>query len=94
MSPRPLPIASAYAPWDDAVLFDGADGVHLPGFGHREHLWAALDLQERPRLARRHKDAPGSWDPKRAQDLIECDGRRWLHGSPDGEPEPIIACSL
>ncbi|MBC2933882.1 hypothetical protein [Nocardioides sp. zg-1228] len=38
-----------------------ADGVLLPGFGHREHLWAALDLQERPRLAKRHPDAPGTW---------------------------------
>ena len=38
-----------------------ADGVFLPGFGHREHLWAALDLQERPRLARRHEKAPGAW---------------------------------
>ena len=35
--------------------------MFLPGFGHREHLWAALDLQERPRLARRHADAPGAW---------------------------------
>ena len=38
-----------------------SDGVFLPGFGHREHLWAALDLQERPRLARRHEKAPGAW---------------------------------
>ncbi|QBX56357.1 hypothetical protein EXE58_13365 [Nocardioides seonyuensis] len=38
-----------------------ADGVFLPGFGHREHLWAALDLAERPRLARRHRAAPGAW---------------------------------
>jgi hypothetical protein len=36
-------------------------GLFVPGFGHREHLWAALDLQERPRLARRHPDAPGAW---------------------------------
>ena len=36
-------------------------GVFVPGFGHREHLWAALDLQERPRLAKRHPDAPGAW---------------------------------
>jgi hypothetical protein len=36
-------------------------GLLLPGFGHREHLWAALDLQERPKLARRHQDAPGAW---------------------------------
>ena len=39
-----------------------SDGVSVPGFGHREHLWAALDLQERPRLAKRHPKAPGSWD--------------------------------
>jgi hypothetical protein len=38
-----------------------AAGLFLPGFGHREHLWAALDLQERPRLERRHKKAPGAW---------------------------------
>jgi hypothetical protein len=38
-----------------------AAGLFLPGFGHREHLWAALDLQERPRLARRHEKAPGAW---------------------------------
>lgn len=36
-------------------------GLLVPGFGHREHLWAALDLQERPRLERRHPDAPGAW---------------------------------
>ena len=38
-----------------------SDGVFLPGFGHREHLWASLDLQERPRLAKRHAKAPGAW---------------------------------
>ena len=38
------------------------DGVLLPGFGHREHLWAALDLQERRKLAKRHESAPGSWN--------------------------------
>jgi hypothetical protein len=36
------------------------DGWLLPGSGHREHLWAALDLQERPHLERRHPDAPGA----------------------------------
>jgi hypothetical protein len=36
------------------------DGYLLPGSGHREHLWAALELQERPHLARRHPDAPGT----------------------------------
>jgi hypothetical protein len=44
-----------------------SDGVFVPGFGHREHLWAALDLQERPRLAKRHAKAPGSWDRLVAQ---------------------------
>jgi hypothetical protein len=39
-----------------------ADGILLPGKGHREHLWAALDLQERPNLARRNPKAPGSLD--------------------------------
>ncbi len=37
------------------------EGVLLPGSGHREHLWAALDLQQRKNLARRHADAPGAW---------------------------------
>ena len=36
------------------------DGYLLPGPGHREHLWAALELQERPHLARRHPKAPGT----------------------------------
>jgi glucose-6-phosphate 1-dehydrogenase len=36
---------------------------------------------------------PGTWGPQKAMDLIELDGRRWLH-SGDGEPEPIIACAL
>lgn len=35
-------------------------GVLLPGHGHREHLWAALDLQGR-RLDRRDPRAIGSW---------------------------------
>jgi len=39
-----------------------------------------------------HAYAPGTWGPEKAQDLIERDGRRWLHSS--GEVEPIIACSL
>ena len=37
--------------------------------------------------------APGSWGPKRAMQLIEHDGRRWLHSN-GKEPEPIIACAL
>jgi len=36
--------------------------------------------------------APNTWGPKAAMDLIELDGRRWLHSGAD--EEPIIACSL
>jgi len=36
--------------------------------------------------------APNTWGPKSAMDLIELDGRRWLHTS--SEDEPIVACSL
>ena len=36
------------------------DGYLLPGKGHREHLWAALELQERPHLEQRHPKAPGT----------------------------------
>jgi len=35
---------------------------------------------------------PGTWGPKRAADLIELDGRRWLQNGAD--VEPIIACSI
>jgi glucose-6-phosphate 1-dehydrogenase len=35
---------------------------------------------------------PGTWGPQRAIDLIENDGRRWMHSG--DESEPIIACSL
>jgi hypothetical protein len=36
------------------------DGLLVPGSGHREHLWAALELQERPHLEQRHPQAPGT----------------------------------
>jgi glucose-6-phosphate 1-dehydrogenase len=51
-----------------------------------EKGWAGSKLAPEPY-------APGSWGPKRAMDLIELDGRRWLHSGQD-EAEPIIACSL
>jgi glucose-6-phosphate 1-dehydrogenase len=37
--------------------------------------------------------APGTWGPKKANDLIEKDGRRWLQNL-DGDDELITACSL
>lgn len=48
------------------VLWDNRDqvrrdGVLLPGAGHREHLWAALDAQDRKNLERRGPRARGAW---------------------------------
>ncbi len=48
-----------------SVLWDAnaslaRDGYLLPGSGHREHLWAALELQGRPNLEQRHPNAPGT----------------------------------
>lgn len=47
--------------------------------------WAAMP--QRPEIY-----APGSWGPKGACELIERDGRRWLHAG--DEPQPILACAL
>lgn len=61
-----------------------------------EAAWAVIDpIEEGWRQSKRPPEsyAPGSWGPRQAQDLIEMDGRRWLH-THDGESEPIIACSL
>lgn len=46
--------------WDNRGLVRD-DGVLLPGSGHRDHLWAALDLQGRKNLRRRGPRAPGAW---------------------------------
>ena len=45
--------------WDSKATL-AADGYLLPGRGHREHLWAALELEQHPNLARRHPRAPGT----------------------------------
>ena len=45
--------------WDAKAAL-ARDGYLLPGRGHREHLWAALELQGRPNLERRHPTAPGT----------------------------------
>ncbi|GGD27989.1 hypothetical protein [Nocardioides daphniae] len=39
-----------------------AQGITLPGSGHREHLWAALDMQDDPSLVRRDPRATGAWE--------------------------------
>lgn len=36
-------------------------GVVMPGFGHRVHLWAALELSGEQGLEKRHAAAPGAW---------------------------------
>ena len=61
-----------------------------------EAAWAVIDPIEQGWAESKtppQEYAPGTWGPKRAIDLIELDGRRWLHSS-DDEAEPIIACSL
>jgi glucose-6-phosphate 1-dehydrogenase len=60
-----------------------------------EAAWAVIDpiirgWQESKQAVEEY--APGSWGPRRAMDLIEKDGRRWLHSN--GAPEPVIACWL
>jgi glucose-6-phosphate 1-dehydrogenase len=71
----------------DQTLFIRADEV--------EAAWAVIDpieegWQQSPNPPEEYP--PGSWGPKRASELIERDGRRWLHS--EEEPEAIIACSL
>jgi glucose-6-phosphate 1-dehydrogenase len=71
----------------DQTLFIRGDEV--------EAAWAVVDpIEQGWTQKKRPPDdyTPGTWGPRRAIDLIEQDGRRWLHGA-DGE-EPIIACSL
>jgi glucose-6-phosphate 1-dehydrogenase len=60
-----------------------------------EAAWAVIDPIEQG-WAQSTKPpqpyTPGSWGPKGSFDLIELDGRRWMHGK--DASEPIVACSL
>ena len=61
-----------------------------------EAAWAVIDPIEQGWAESKQPPqeyTPGTWGPKRAMDLIELDGRRWLHAG-GGEGEPIVACSL
>jgi glucose-6-phosphate 1-dehydrogenase len=61
-----------------------------------EAAWAVIDPIEKvfeKGLAPPQDYKPGTWGPKRAFELIEMDGRRWLH-SQNGSSEPTVACSL
>jgi glucose-6-phosphate 1-dehydrogenase len=60
-----------------------------------EAAWAVIDPIEQGWAQSKkppQEYAPGSWGPKDAFQLIELDGRRWMHSK--DEPEAIIACSL
>jgi len=62
-----------------------------------EAAWAVIDPIEQGWAKSKTPNQeykPGSWGPQKALDLIEHDGRRWLHSKQDIESEPIIACSL
>ena len=61
-----------------------------------EAAWAVIDPIEQGWAESKQSPqeyAPGTWGPKRAMELIELDGRRWLHSGGE-EAEPIVACSL
>jgi glucose-6-phosphate 1-dehydrogenase len=61
-----------------------------------EAAWAVIDpIEQQWQKSKAMPDeyAPGTWGPKSAMELIELDGRRWLH-SGDKDVEPIIACKL
>ena len=56
-----------------------------------EAAWQVIDPIEKAWAQSKNKPeeyAPGSWGPKKAMNLIELDGRRWIQGI-DGEAEPI-----
>ena len=76
----------------DAIL--GEQTLFIRG-DEAEAAWAVIDPIEKGWAESKLSPeayAPGSWGPRRAMDLIEQDGRRWLHSN--GAPEPVIACWL
>jgi glucose-6-phosphate 1-dehydrogenase len=82
----------------ERLIFDAMTGdqtLFIRG-DEAEAAWAVIDPIEQGWAASKNPPeeyAPGSWGPKRGMDLIEKDGRRWLHANGDA-PEPIIACAL
>ncbi len=79
----------------ERLIFDAMTGdqtLFIRG-DEAEAAWAVIDPIEQGWAQSKtppQEYAPGSWGPKRAMDLIEKDGRRWLQGQ-DGN-DPIIAC--
>jgi glucose-6-phosphate 1-dehydrogenase len=81
----------------ERLIFDAIAGdqtLFIRG-DEAEAAWAVVDPIEQGWAAGQNLPQdymPGSWGPKKAQELIELDGRRWLHSG--DESEPMIACSL
>jgi glucose-6-phosphate 1-dehydrogenase len=82
----------------ERLIFDAMTGdqtLFIRG-DEAEAAWAVIDPIEKgwgESKVAPEEYGPGSWGPKRAMELIEHDGRRWLHSN-GGEPDPIIACAL
>jgi glucose-6-phosphate 1-dehydrogenase len=82
----------------ERLIFDAMTGdqtLFIRG-DEAEAAWAVIDPIEQGWQQSKlppQEYAPGTWGPKRAMDLIEHDGRRWLHTG-DNAAEPIVACSL
>ncbi len=83
----------------ERLIFDAMTGdqtLFIRG-DEAEAAWAVIDPIEQAWAASKnppHEYAPGSWGPKRGMELIERDGRRWLHGGNNGTADPIVACTL
>ena len=83
----------------ERLIFDAMAGdqtLFIRG-DETEAAWAVIDPIEQGWAKSRQNPesyAPGTWGPKRATDLIETDGRRWLQGGTAEDAEPIIACAL
>jgi glucose-6-phosphate 1-dehydrogenase len=81
----------------ERLIFDaiGGDQTLFIRGDETEAAWAVVDpivhgWENSP--AKPADYTPGSWGPQKAIDLIEHDGRRWLHSGE--ESEPVVACSL
>jgi glucose-6-phosphate 1-dehydrogenase len=81
----------------ERLIFDAIAGdqtLFIRG-DEAEAAWAVVDPIEQGWASGLNPPkpyAPGTWGPKTAADLIELDGRRWLHSG--DETDPVIACSL
>jgi glucose-6-phosphate 1-dehydrogenase len=81
----------------ERLIFDAMNGdqtLFIRG-DEAEAAWAVIDPIEQgwsQSSERPETYTPGSWGPKQSDELIQADGRRWMHSK--GEIEPVVACSL